>query len=96
MLISFVIPGDEKIKELKELISSVKVMRNFTSLPGFPRPLRKVVMALKDFVGVPLDEKTVAQIMTLPNITEIFKILELPETEKHFEGKFQWTSIYFS
>ena len=62
-------------------------MRNFTSLPGFPRPLRKVVMALKDFVGVPLDERTVAQIMSLPNITETFSIFERPETAQHFEGK---------
>ena len=82
-------PGEEKMNEdLLQLLFSVKILRNFTSLPGFPLPLRRIVMTFKDFVDLKLDAKGMEQLMRAPNVTEAFKLLEHPETSEHFDGKF--------
>ena len=82
--------GQKKMNEdLVQLLFSVKVLRNFTSLPGFPLPLRRIVMTFKDFVDLKLDARGVEQLMRAPNVTEAFKLLELPETSGDFDGKFR-------
>ena len=70
---------------------SIKVLMNFTSLPGFPRPLQKIVMSLKDFANEEFTGEVMMKIMQVPYINETFRLLEHPDTEKHFEGKLRNT-----
>ena len=81
-------------EDLIQLMESVKILRNFTSLPGFPLPLRRIVVTLKDFVHLKLDDKGVEKLMRAPNVTEVFRLLELPEISEHFDGKFENCSFH--
>ena len=73
----------KKNDDLGQLMFSVKVLRNFTSLPGFPKPLYEVVVALKDFLGATLEE-SVMNLMQAPNMNEVLKLLEHPEVREQF------------
>ena len=83
----FFLGKDKEFEDMRQLLFSIKVLMNFTSLPGFPRPLQRIVMSLKDFAGEDLTGEVMMKIMQVPYINETFRLLELPETAKHFEGR---------
>ena len=86
-IVFFLLGRDKEFEDMRQLMLSIKVLMNFTSLPGFPRPLQRIVMSLKDFADEDFTGEVMMKIMQVPYINETFRLLELPETEKHFEGK---------